>query len=119
MTRISLAIIAIVATVGVAMATDQDRVARAPSAIDQTAGAKVSPAQAAIDQAAAAGKYVFIFFFDAQDSHTSAMNGVFRTAMAKMADRADAVAVNVANPAEKPIVDKFSVRGRPCRSSWL
>ncbi|MGA2796176.1 MAG: hypothetical protein ABSE63_01225, partial [Thermoguttaceae bacterium] len=81
--------------------------------MDQSAGANVSQAQAAIDRAAAAGKYVFIFFFDGQDSHTTAMNGVFRTAMAKMADRADSVTVNVANPAEKPIIDKFSVRGAP------
>ena len=33
--------------------------------------------------------------------------------MAKMTDRADAMAIHVADPAEKPIVDKFGVRGAP------
>ena len=41
------------------------------------------------------------------------MKGVFKTAMAKMTDRADAMAIHVADPAEKPIVDKFGVRGAP------
>ncbi len=110
---ISFAIICVAATISAVTAMAQDRVARTPSAMDQAAGANVSQAQAAIDRAAAAGRYIFIFFFDRQDSHTSAMNGVFRAAMAKMDDRADSVAINVANPAEKPIVDKFNVRGAP------
>jgi hypothetical protein len=41
------------------------------------------------------------------------MNGVFQTAMAKMTDRADSMAIYVADPAEKPIIDKFGVRGSP------
>ena len=45
--------------------------------------------------------------------NTDAMNGVFQTAMAKMTDRADSIAIYVADPAEKPIVDKFGVRGAP------
>jgi len=38
---------------------------------------------------------------------------VNRSAMAKMTDRADSIAVSIADPAEKRIVDKFSVRGAP------
>ena len=41
------------------------------------------------------------------------MKGAFDAAMAKMADRADALAVQVTDPAEKPIVDKFTLRGAP------
>ena len=41
------------------------------------------------------------------------MKGVFDTAMAKMTDRADAMAINIGDPAEKPIVDKFGARGAP------
>ena len=41
------------------------------------------------------------------------MNGLFQTAMAKMTDRADSTAIYAADPAEKPIVDKFAVRGAP------
>ena len=66
-----------------------------------------------MEKAAKDNKYLFIFFFDGQDAHTGAMNGVFQTAMAKMTDRADAMAIHVADPAEKPIVDKFGVRGAP------
>ncbi len=72
-----------------------------------------SPGATAIEKAAKDNKYLFIFFFTGQDAHTGAMNGVFQTAMAKMTDRADSMAINVADPAEKPIVDKFGVRGAP------
>jgi hypothetical protein len=41
------------------------------------------------------------------------MNSVFQAAMAKMVDRADSMAIDVSDPAEKPIVDKFGVRGAP------
>lgn len=85
----------------------------APSAADESGPAAASPTVAAMEKAAKADKYLFIFFFSGEDANTSAMKGVFETAMAKMTDRADAIAVSVADPAEKPIVDKFSVRGAP------
>ena len=93
--------------------TAQQRVARAPSATEQAGAANVSQGQAAIDRAAAAGKYIFIFFYAGQDSQTNAMKGVFDTAMAKMTDRADAIAIYAADPTEKSILDKFRVRGAP------
>jgi hypothetical protein len=77
------------------------------------APAAASRAAAAIEKAAKDNKYLFIFFFAGQDAHTDAMNGVFQAAMAKMADRADATAISVSDPAEKRIVDKFGVRGAP------
>jgi len=70
-----------------------------------------SRAAAAMKAAAKHDKYLFIFFFDKEDSHTQAMKGVFQAAMEKLSKRADAVAVDIADPAEKPIVNKFSVRG--------
>ena len=75
--------------------------------------AAASRGTTALENAAKTNKYLFIFFFEGQDAHTNAMNGVFRTAMAKLADRADALAINVADPAEKPIINKFSLRGAP------
>jgi hypothetical protein len=72
-----------------------------------------SAGAAALAKAARDNKYLFVYFYAASDAHTAAMNGVFRTAMAKMSDRADATAIHVADPAEKPIVDKFGVRGAP------
>lgn len=78
-----------------------------------SAPAAASPGAVAIEKAAKDNKYLFIFFFSGEDSHTSAMKGVFQAAMAKMTDRADSMAINVADQAEKPIVDKFSVHGAP------
>ncbi|MEN6406631.1 MAG: hypothetical protein ABFC77_09180 [Thermoguttaceae bacterium] len=77
------------------------------------ASPNASRAVAALEAAAKQNKYLFVFFFDKQDAHTNAMQEVFQTAMAKMADRADAIAISVADPAEKPIVDKFGARGAP------
>ena len=74
-----------------------------------TAGRSAS----ALETAAQHNKYLFIFFYDREDSHTRAMRGVFDAAMAKMSDRADSMAINIADPEEKPIVDKFRARGAP------
>ena len=70
-----------------------------------------SRAAAALDKAAKENKYLFIFFFAGQDEHTGAMNGVFQAAMAKMGDRAKGITIYLTDPAEKPVVDKFGVRG--------
>ncbi len=72
-----------------------------------------SPGAAAIEMAAKGNKYLFIFFYAAKDTNTDTMYSVFQTAMAKMTDRADSMAIYAADPAEKPIVDKFAVRGAP------
>jgi hypothetical protein len=72
-----------------------------------------SPSSEALNQAARDNKYVFIFFFAGQDAQTTTMNGVFQAAMTKMADRASSIAVQIADPAEKDIVEKFKVRGAP------
>jgi len=92
-------------------AGSQAALAAAPA--DGAAQPAASPGAAAIEKAAKDNKYLFIFFYAGQDAHTDAMNGVFQTAMAKMADRADAMAIYASDPAEKPIVDKFGVRGAP------
>jgi hypothetical protein len=93
---------------GLGMTTD----AKAASPAEESAPT-VSRATAALEKAAKHDKYLFILFFDKEDSHTSAMKDVFKKAMAKMAERADSMAINVADPAEKPIVDRFRVRGAP------
>jgi hypothetical protein len=84
----------------------------APSS-EGAAPTAASPGAAAIEKAAKDNKYLFIFFYAGQDTNTGAMYGVFQTAMAKMTDRANSMAIHVAEPAEKPIVDKFGVRGAP------
>jgi hypothetical protein len=67
----------------------------------------------AMESAARANKYLFIFFYNDQDTSTATMNGVFQAAMRKLTDRADALAIHLADPAEKPILDRFGVRGAP------
>jgi len=85
----------------------------AMSSAEESGAVAASPGAAAIEKAAKADKYLFVFFFDGEDSHTGAMKRVFEAAMAKMTDRADSIAVSVTDPAEKRLVNKFSVCGAP------
>jgi len=80
---------------------------------DGAAQAAASSGTAALEKAAKDNKYLFIFFYATKDTNTDAMYGVLQTAAAKMADRANSIAMYVADPAEKLIVDKFGVRGAP------
>jgi hypothetical protein len=75
--------------------------------------AKASPGATALETAAKNNKYLFIFFFDKEDSHTNAMKAVLQAAIAKMSARAESTTIDIADPAEKPIVDKFGARGAP------
>ncbi|MEN6497524.1 MAG: hypothetical protein ABFD16_24765 [Thermoguttaceae bacterium] len=73
-----------------------------------------SKGMAALQQAADTNRYLFVFFYsDGKDANTRAMSEVFDAAMTRMADRADGITLHVMDPAEKPIVDKFSARGAP------
>ena len=85
----------------------------APPVAEKYAPAAASPGAAALEKAAKDNKYLFIFFFNGQDTHTIAMKSVFQSAMGKMTDRADAVSIQVMDPAEKSMVDKFGARGAP------
>lgn len=68
---------------------------------------------AAIDRAAQAKKYLFVFFWKEQDEQTVAMRKVFEAAMQKMSDKAEWVAVNTTDASERGIVDKFGVDRAP------
>lgn len=67
----------------------------------------------AMEQAAGAKKYLFVFFWKEEDDQTAAMRKVFNAAMKKVADRADSVEVRVTDASEKPIVDKFDLDRAP------
>jgi len=75
--------------------------------------AAASPGAAAIQQAAKDNKYLFIFFWREDTQHSRVMRGVFNAAMAKMADRAEAVEIQVANPAEAAVVARYDVSRSP------
>lgn len=67
----------------------------------------------AMQQAAKDKKYLFTFFWKHDDNQTVAMRKVFEQATAKIADRAQAIMVNVTDPAEAGIVQQFEVDRAP------
>ena len=87
--------------------------ARAPSATEKSAPANLSPGEAAIYTAAAAGKYVFVFFWKERNPETNKAWSVFKLAAAKLAKSADVVPIQVADTAEKKIVGKYGVDRAP------
>jgi hypothetical protein len=80
---------------------------------------------AALTKAAAANKYLFLFFYKEggalpakllgkdTTANTNAMRTVFESAMAQVADRADHVEVNIADASERDIVKQFDVSRAP------
>jgi hypothetical protein len=68
---------------------------------------------AAIERASGADKYLFVFFWRERNQQTDAMWNVLQSAMSKVTDRAEFVAIKVSDPAEKPMLTKFSVDRSP------
>lgn len=67
----------------------------------------------AMASAAAANKYLFIFFYKTDDEQTQKLRGVFEMTMSKISDRADSLAIDATDPAEKEIVDRLGVGRAP------
>ena len=83
------------------------------AAAEPAAKPAASPGAAALQQAAKDNKYLFIFFWR-EDTHNSrVMRGVFQAAMAKMADKAASVEIQVADAAEAAIVARYDVSRSP------
>jgi hypothetical protein len=102
----------LICLLSVAVATAQDRAAPLPSGTDQSA-VNVSQTQDTIDRAAAANRYVFLFFWKDKSPQLDKAWGSFEPAVAKMADAADFISIRITNPAEKKIVDKYGVSRAP------
>ncbi|MCA9415805.1 MAG: hypothetical protein KC917_06025 [Candidatus Omnitrophica bacterium] len=68
---------------------------------------------AAIARAQSSDRYLFLFFLSAQDEPTLAMWNVFQTTMSKVANRADALGINILDPNEQPVVKYFNVSRAP------
>ena len=101
----------LICLLSVAVATAQDRAAATPSGTDQSA-ANVSQAQAAIDRAAAANKYVFLFFWKDKSPQTDKAWGALQPAVAKMADVA--VFVSIRDHQSGGEEDRGQVWRKPC-----
>jgi len=74
---------------------------------------KTGGGMAAMREAAKAKKYLFALFRKEDESQTSAMRAVLEEVMKEVADKADSVEVDVTDPSEKPIVDKFDLDRTP------
>lgn len=68
---------------------------------------------AAIKHAAEVGKYLFLFFYQTEDEQTRAMQPVFDATMQKVADKAEGIVINTADPEEKIVVAKFKADRAP------
>jgi len=88
-------------------------VAQSPYRAQQPDPQTASKGMAAIQRAAAADKYLFVFFWKEKSQQTDAMWNAFQPAMSKVADRAESVAINVSDPAEKTMVVKFGIDRSP------
>ncbi len=110
MTRKSmfLAVAAMVAVAGASVT-----LAESPSGAQEPARQTAGKGMAALQQAASADKYLFVFFWKEKNQQTDAMWSVLQSAMGKAADRAESVAVNVTDPAEKTMVTKFGIDRSP------
>ena len=106
-----------IALCGVLLATARPAAAQQagqPYAVaSRTAPTAASKGLAAIDTAAEGGKYLFIFFWKANDANTQSMYPIFQSAMGQWDGSADSIAVNIDAASEKPVVDKFGVSRAP------
>ena len=109
----SLITISLLTVAMVLSAIAQERVALSPSNTAQTAPGNLSPGQAAMQNAAASGKYLFIHFWKEKNTQTDKAWNTLQTGAAKYADSADVVSVQTTDPAEKAIVDRFNVSKAP------
>jgi len=95
--------------------TVPDRAASS-GASTRNAAAEKPPAgkgMAAVDAAADGGKYLFIFFWRANDDQSRAMYGVFQSATGRWTESADSIAIQITDPREKAVVEKFGVSRAP------
>jgi hypothetical protein len=72
-----------------------------------------SQAEATLDQAAADGKYTFLVFYKTNDAATQAMAATLKEGLASRTETAVGAYVQVGQPAEKALVDRFDVSRAP------
>ena len=76
-------------------------------------GAQTGSAGAAIQSAADAGKYVFVYFYDGKDVTTRESEKRFGAAARKFADRSRSVVVDVADQSVQALVTKLGADRAP------
>jgi hypothetical protein len=66
-----------------------------------------------IEKAAAADKYIFMFFYADGSEPTESARATFRTIMGKIADKAVPLEIDITDPADQQIVNEFDVSRAP------
>lgn len=107
-TMVFLGIVAMVVMTGVSAA-----VAQSPYRAHQPDPRPTGQGMTALQQAARAGKYLFVFFWKEKSPQTDAMWDVLQAAMAKVTARAEVVAINVTDPAEEAMRTRFGIDRAP------
>ena len=74
---------------------------------------QASKGMAAVEHAAKAKKYLFMFFYSDGSEQTASMRKIFNDAVDKVSKKAEQVKIDVTDAAEATIIDKYSVRGAP------
>lgn len=77
------------------------------------ASPSASKGLAAIEAASRSGKYLFIFFWKANDEASRNMYNVFQSTMQKWAESTHSIGIQITDPREKPVVDRFGVSRAP------
>ena len=98
-----VALMAVAAAVGLALAVG------AAAAKDK----QTSKGMVAVEHAAKAGKYLFLFFYSDDSEQTSSLRKTFKNAVDKVSKKAERVEINITDPAETAAIDKYGVRGAP------
>jgi hypothetical protein len=93
--------------------TAENSTANATAQQEQTPPPGEELAVVAVDGAAKAGKYSFIFFFRADDEQTQAMRAALESAIEETQKQVELVAVDVTDPLEKAMVNRFGVSRAP------
>lgn len=115
-TEPTLAVVMTIALSGFVTSTAGQAVAQSGQSYavaSRTTPASTSKGLAAIDLAARSDKHLFIFFWKENDEQSRSMYGVFQSAMNKWSESANSAGVQVTDPNEKPIVDKFGLGRAP------
>ena len=112
MKRTMFSLLILTAACGVSAVAQE---ARGPinTATRPSAGQAASPGVAAIQQAAAARKFIFVFFWKEKNQQTDRVWNMLQPAAAKMADWAEVAAVQVTDPAERELVTRYDLSRTP------
>jgi len=102
---------AVIAAVGLSLVAGPDAPAQVQQPSATVAGA--SQGQAAVDRAAAAGKYLYVFFWKENDEQSQKMFGVFQGGMQSLADSAEKIGIQITDPNERAIVERFGLSRAP------